>query len=172
MRKSDNVKIPKFVENNDLHYIGRGIECQVFEIVKRRLVCKIYSSSADARYNYILQRIAYRHGIGPQPVGLERNYYFSRYIESYDKMGGLDSYSKLPFSKPRFHKLSQSAEYQGFLDKVQDIFGGWGDSHSGNIGIIYVNGKRKFMVIDFGIAGFVNTDLGYKLAKKLELSYD
>lgn len=171
MRKSDNVKKPGFVENNDLRYIGRGIECQVFEIVKRKLVCKVYDSPADARYNYILQRIAYRHGIGPQPIGLEENYYFSRYIESYANM---DSYSKLlNMSKKSFMKLKQTAEYQELIDKIEDIFGNWSDEHSGNIGVVLVNGKIcKCMIIDFGIAGFINTHLGTKLAEKLGLYWE
>lgn len=175
MRKSDGVEIPKFVENNDLQYIGRGIECQVFEIVKRQLVCKIYDSPADARYNYILQRIAYRHGIGPQPIGLEKNYYFSRYIECYEKM---DSVPDMPLfgiaaiHKTGFCKISKSAEYQELIDKLVDIFGGkWSDGHKGNIGLVFVNNVQKYIIIDFGIAGFINTDLGSKLADKLGLYY-
>ena len=173
MRKSDNVEKPEFVSNNEqVRYIGKGIECQVFEIVKMKLVCKIYDTDADARFNYILQHIAYQHGIGPEPLSLEKNYYFSRYIASYDRM---DSYSKLPKKllprKEPFYKLKESIEYQEFIAKINDIFGDWGDSHSGNIGIIFVNGKRKFMIIDFGIAGFYNTDIGAKLATKLGIYY-
>lgn len=172
MRKSERVQKPEFVSNNEqVHYIGRGIECQVFEIVKMKLVCKIYDTDNDAKYNYTLQRIAYRHGIGPEPMGLEKNYYFSRYVKSYEKM---DSYSKLPkMSKPYFRDISKTVDYREFLDKIVDIFGGeWRDSHSGNIGVLFVNGIRKFMIIDFGIGGFIRTKLGRLLAQKLELSYD
>lgn len=162
MSKSDNVKKPEFVSNNEqVHYIGKGIECQVFEIVKMKLVCKIYDTDADAKYNYILQRIAYKHGIGPEPLGLEKNYYFSRYIKSYQEQ-----------AKLHFCDISSTIEYREFLDKIADIFGGgWTDSHSGNIGVLFVNGKREFMIIDFGIAGFINTALGFKLSKKLGLYY-
>ena len=171
-RKSDNVVKPEFVENNNLPFIGKGIECQVFEIVKMKLVCKIYDTDNDAKYNYTLQRIAYRAGIGPEPMGLEKNYYFSRYVKSYKK---IESYSKLPNIKPKksWYELRESTEYQELLDKLKNVFGGeWTDGHKGNIGLVFVNGVRKYMIIDFGIAGFINTDLGYSLAKKLELSYD
>lgn len=171
MRKSDKVKKPDFVDNHNLRFIGKGIECQVFEIVKLKLVCKAYDTHADAKYNYVLQRIAYRAGIGPEPMGLEKNYYFSRYIESYQKR---DSYSKLPLPNhlPKsFYKLQKTKEYQEFIQKVLDTFGDWGDNHLGNIGVTFINGKRKFMIIDFGIAGFLNTKLGGLLATKLELYY-
>ena len=177
MRKSDNVEKPEFVSNNEqVHYIGKGIECQVYEIVKEQLVCKIYDTPADARYNYILQRIAYRAGIGPEPLGLEKNYYFSRYIESYEKMDsmpGLLLWDIPAIHKTGFCKISKSTEYQELIDKVVDIFGGrWSDGHKGNIGLVFINGKHKYMIVDFGIAGFISTNLGSKLAKKLELSYD
>ena len=58
------------------------------------------------------------------------------------------------------------------MDKVQDVFGDWTDNHSGNIGMIFVNGKRKFMIIDFGIAGFDRTKLGRLLATKLGICYE
>ena len=173
--KSDNVEKPGFVENNDLLFIGKGIKCQVFEIVKMKLVCKIYDTDNDAEYCYTLQRIAYRAGIGPEPMGLEKNYYFSRYIESYDKM---DSVTDMPLwgisgiHKTGFRKVKESIEYQELMDKMLDIFGGdWADGHSGNIGVIMQNGRKQYVVIDFGIAGFINTDLGEKLAEKLQLCY-
>ena len=165
MRKSDRVKKPEFVQNNkQVHFIGRGIECQVFEIVKMKLVCKVYDTDADAKYSYTLQRIAYRAGIGPEPLGLEKNYYFSRYIESCDEM-----------ENPP--KQYGTKEWQDFLGKIVDIFGdNWNDNHSGNIGVIRKNGRKngkvQFVIIDFGIAGFITTDLGSKLAKKLGLIYD
>lgn len=165
MRKSDNVRKPEFVVDNNLRYIGKGIECQVFEIVKMQLVCKIYDTPADARYNYILQRIAYRYGIGPQAMGLEKNYYFSRYVESLEKM-----------ENPP--KRFGTKEWHDFLDKVQDIFGGddWRDNHSGNVGVMRKNGRKNgkfhFVVIDFGIAGFDKTKLGQLLSEKLKVYYD
>ena len=159
MRKSDNVKMPEFVENNELRYIGKGIECQVFEIVKMKLVCKVYDTHNDAKYNFTLQRIAYRAGIGPQALGLEKNYYFSRYIESCQTMPNPPN--------------CWGAEFESFLDRVQDIFGGiWNDKHSGNVGVMRKNGKMIFVIIDFGIAGFIGTDLGYRLATKLGLFYE
>lgn len=165
MRKSDKVKKPEFVENNkQVRYIGRGIECQAFEIVKMQLVCKIYETHAEAKYNYTLQRIACRHGIGPQALGLEKNYYFSRYVESLEKM-----------EKP---PIRCGAKYEDFLGKVQDVFGGngWSDNHAGNIGVMRKNGRKNgkmvFVIIDFGIAGFDRTKLGRLLSEKLKVYYD
>lgn len=177
MYKSEGVEKPEFVNDNEqVHYIGRGIECQVFEIVAQKLVCKIYATHADAKYCFTLQRIAYRAGIAPEPLGLEKNYYFSRYLESYDKMDSdvpaLTLWGIASHHKTSFAKIKSSEEYEELMDKIYNIFGGdWIDGHSGNVGIIFVNGIRKYMIIDFGIAGFNNTKLGKLLSEKLEVYY-
>jgi len=162
LRKSDNVVKPSFLD--DYNYIGKGIECQVFEIVKLKLVCKVYDSDADARYNYIMQKIGYRAGIAPKPLALESNYYFSQYVVSCEKNEKL---------KQSWCKRKDTKKFQQFLNKVQAVFGEgeWQDKHSGNIAYMQVGRHKKYVVIDFGIAGFISTHLGGLLATKLDLYY-
>jgi hypothetical protein len=163
MRKSDNVRIPDFLA--DYKYIGKGCECKVFEIVKQKLVCKVYYSGADAKYNYTLQRIGYRAGIAPQPLALENNYYFSRYVMAWEKLEVAKHKS--------WYTIKEQVKFKNFIKKITEIFGGyWNDDHSGNVGILVVRGRKRYVIIDFGVAGFDKTVLGELLSEKLDVYWD
>jgi hypothetical protein len=162
-KKSDNVLIPNFLA--DYKYIGKGCECKVYEIVKHKLVCKVYASYADARYNYVLQRIGFRGGIAAEPLALENNYYFSRYVKAWIDMKA--NGNKL------WYTTKDEIKFRNFQKKITEIFGGyWNDNHSGNVGILVVNGIECYVIIDFGVAGFEKTELGERLSNKLEVYWN
>lgn len=168
-RKSDNVFVPQFIRFavalDEVCLVGKGIECKVYEIVRKKLVCKVYIDHAEAEYNYRLQRIGYRAGIAPEPLALEENYYFSRYVECYADSG---------MSRP-FYKTVDTKKYRDFLAKIQKVFGGrWTDGHSANVGVLPcgIRYAKKYYVIDFGIAGFEDTKVGQLLAEKLHVQFE
>lgn len=163
-RKSDNVTLPAFitraVERNEVQLIGKGIECQVYLIVKDKLVCKIFMNHAEAEYSYRLQRIAYRAGIAPQPMGFEYNYYFSRFAGSITTTKGMKKFN-----------IYSSKKFKDFIEEVVNIFGGrWSDLHRGNVGVLKIQGIVQFFVIDFGVCGFETTVLGQQLSIKLNVT--
>lgn len=143
-----------------LKQLGHGMECKVFE-VNVKIVCKDFSTrienqsqSKRAEFAYRMQRIAYRYGLAPRPLALEYNQYYSEHAKTLDNMGYAGSWQD----------MQNTEEFQKFIVRLQDIFGVFCDSHSGNIARL-PNGN--LCCIDFGICGFERSKIGKLLIKKL-----
>lgn len=147
-----------------LKQLGHGMECKVFE-VNFKIVCKDFSTRREnqpqpkrAEFAYRMQRIAYRYGLAPRPLALEYNQYYSERAESFNDIGYSGFWSN----------IENTEEFQGFIGRLQDIFGSFRDSHSGNI-------ARKpngdLCCIDFGVCGFTCSKIGKLLIEKLGIKF-
>lgn len=137
--------------------IGEGVECVVYD-VGDGTVFKSYTRlhlSYDDKVKYTcvcfeLQSIAAEQGLAPKAIRISGTGYYSEKVTPYSHSDG-DEWFSDPIA-------------QDLRNAIDQLFGfGWFECRDDNLGIL---SNGNLCVIDFGLLGFYNTQIGSDLVAK------